>query len=169
MVTTFSPSLTFLPKGRHLFLQIGDKYCMHLTRHELHKSIKNLHGIRSFLCHNNTAKALKVEMDLCRSSPLDQVIHFPHCGKPRQPLKVAEEITLSENENSIAWKTKSFSFNTCSASNNSLLATYRSGWLQKLPTYTRLTCALMFSIYSEERNHTSGFPRIFDRDHSRAP
>merc|ERR1719153_491485 len=37
--------LSILPKGRHLFLQIGDKDCM----------------------------------DLCRSSPLDKIIHLPHC------------------------------------------------------------------------------------------
>merc|ERR1719167_1353270 len=37
--------LSILPKGRHLFLQIGDKDCM----------------------------------DLCRSSPLDKIIHLSHC------------------------------------------------------------------------------------------
>ena len=51
----------------------------------------------------NIAKVVKVKTDLCRSSPLDQVIHFPHCGKPRQPLKVAEEVTL-KRQNSIDWK-----------------------------------------------------------------
>ena len=47
----------------------------------------------------------KVEMDLCRPSPFDQIIHFPHCGKPRQPLKVAKEVTL-RRQNLIDWKTR---------------------------------------------------------------
>ena len=51
-------------------------------------------------------------MDLCRSSSLDQVIHFSHCWKPRQPLKVTEEIALKRKTQLtgklkvLAWKRK---------------------------------------------------------------
>ena len=40
---------------------------------------------------------------------------------------------------------------TCSASNSSRLATYRRGWLQKLPTYTRVTWVHVNSITSMQK------------------
>ena len=55
-------------------------------------------------------------------------------GNPWRSLKRSPLKTKEGNFN-----LEEYHFETCSASNSSRLATYLRGWLQKLPTYTRLT------------------------------
>ena len=41
--------------------------------------------------------------NLCRSSPLDKIIHLPHCWEPWQPLEVTKKIALEKGSDSV-WK-----------------------------------------------------------------
>ena len=92
-LTTLRHSLSYLPSQRSASVSSDRRQVLHAPD----KTQFRLHRVGLALHYDNTAKS---EMNLCRPSPLDQVIHFPHCGKPRQPLKVAEEITLKRKTQS---------------------------------------------------------------------
>ena len=128
--------LTILPKGRHLFLQIGDKDCMDLTTEKGYFFVDCI--VEKKL---DTYFFLVTFTNLCRSSPLDKIIHLSHCWEPWQPLEVTKKIAL-ENKKKAVLILEWYHFETCSASNSSRLATYLRGWLQKLPTYTLLTWSI---------------------------